>query len=99
MEKQIRIVMTNALCSPSREEISGNERALGEAYFKEFPLEWAGWIVQEDTFNLSAQWLCPFEHLDHIVQHVELTDGIADRLLNITIVDDEEAEEQKITFA
>lgn len=99
MNRQLRIVLTHRKCAPTREELSTTERQLGENYFTGIPLEWAGWIASNDSFCLSAQWLCPLEHLDEILSLIERTDGMTDHIISMTILDDEEAEETEVALS
>lgn len=91
----IRIILTNTRDIPSREELCTREREVGEKYFEGFELDWAGYIVEDDTFNLSAQWLGRVEDQDAILHRIEHTE-LAGYDLRVYLVDDEELEEQQL---
>lgn len=69
----LRITLTNTHHNPTREEISSHDRRMGEQALAGLPIEWAGWVVLNDQFKLSAQWLVfgvdPSEVMDHLQLH------------------------------
>ncbi len=95
MSKRLRVVLTNTQHIPTRSEISSIERSVGEQFFSGLPLEWAGWIVENDAFKLSAHWIADYALLDDVVNRVEHNE-LQGYKINVYLSDDEETEEEQI---
>ncbi len=88
----LRVVLTRTNKLSTRDELCTSERVVGEKLFEDITLDWAGYIVLTDNFNLSAQWLARIEDQDTILNRVEQLE-LVDRKINVFLIDDEEAEE------
>jgi len=91
----LRIIMTNTTHVPTREEIQTVDREIGQQYLEDFGVEWAGYIVLEDTLKLSAQWLLETFTRDEIVEHV-LAHQIPGYNFSVYEVDEEAESEIKL---
>jgi len=95
MPRRLRVFLTNTQHNPTRAEISSIDRSVGERFFHDIQLEWAGWAVLDDEFKLSAQWLTEESQLTELTYRVEHNELQGYRI-RIYFVDDEEAEETQI---
>lgn len=90
--KMLRVVLTKTDSFPTREELCTSERAVGEKFFEDIELDWAGYIVLDDMFNLSAQWLARIEDQEAILNRVDHLE-LVDHKINVFVIDEEETEE------
>jgi len=72
-----------------------NERILGNTYFSDFNLEWAGHILLTDTCQLSAQWLYETNDVVELENYI-LTHDLVGHKIAVYEIDDEEPEEALI---
>lgn len=95
MTKQLRVCLTNMQHRPTRGEIVSVEKNVGEQFFDGIQLSWGGWILLDDTAQLSAQWLTSYDQLENIADRIVHND-LQGYQFNVYVLDDEENEELQV---
>jgi hypothetical protein len=92
MEPHYRIVLTRSFENPDRSTLVQTDRAVGETFLQDLPVEWAGMILIEDAFKISVQWLLDQDHIDMALEYFE-RNALEDFRISVFKVDDQEPEE------
>lgn len=92
METHYRIVLTRKHESPDRSTLDQTDRAVGEVYLQDLPVEWAGRILIGDSLKMSVQWLLGRDHFETALDYFE-RNALDDFKVAVFEVNDEEPEE------
>jgi hypothetical protein len=87
MEPHYRIVLTRSFENPDRSTLVQTDRAVGETFLQDLPVEWAGMILIEDAFKISVQWLLDQDHIDMALEYFERNHSFAQFITAIISVD------------
>ena len=66
-----RVLLVNTTKAPTREELVSTDRAIGDALFASFGIDFGGYIVVPGDMKLAAQWLVPNDKVRVVQQYVE----------------------------
>lgn len=65
------IYLMNTTCSPTREQITNDDRKVGECFLKPLDLRYCGYSVVPDSGKLAAQWDLPADKIDAAIDFAE----------------------------
>jgi hypothetical protein len=68
-----RAYLINESRNSTRDELSNEDRLVGDTFFEKFGLEYGGHSIVENKFKKAATWLVPDDQVSAVAQYIATT--------------------------